>query len=84
MTSLMNLGAILAAISAGLFGAYLGRRAGLWAACALSAVAVAIQIGTTSKGGLYAGRLLLGYANGFLVTFSTVYTSEAAPAHLRG
>jgi Sugar (and other) transporter len=28
--------------------------------------------------------LLIGFANGFLVTFSNVYTAEAAPAHLRG
>jgi MFS family permease len=80
----MNLGAILAAICAGPFATFLSRRAGLWAACALGAVAVAVQIGTTSTGGLYAGRLLLGFSNGFLVTFSTVYCSEAAPAHLRG
>lgn len=80
----MNLGAVLAALSAGLFAAFLGRKAGLWAACVLSAVAVAVQIGTTSTAGLYTGRLLLGFANGFLVPFSTVYMSETAPAHLRG
>lgn len=39
---------------------------------------------TTSAGVLYFGRLLLGFANGFFVTFSNVYTAEAAPAHLRG
>jgi MFS family permease len=27
---------------------------------------------------------LLGFANGFLVTFSNIYTAEAAPAHMRG
>ncbi|KAJ5984128.1 hypothetical protein N7481_006227, partial [Penicillium waksmanii] len=35
-------------------------------------------------GVLYLGRLLLGFANGFLVTFSNIYTAEAAPAHMRG
>lgn len=30
------------------------------------------------------GRLILGFANGFLVTFSNIYTSEVSPAHLRG
>jgi MFS family permease len=82
--SLMTLGSFLSALVAGYFGTYLGRKPGLWVACLLSAVAAAIQIGTTSKGVLYFGRLLLGLANGFLVTFSTVYTSEAAPPHLRG
>lgn len=32
---------------------------------------------------MYIGRLILGLANGFLVTFSNIYTAEAAPAHLR-
>lgn len=69
---------------AGAFAARLGRKQGLWAACLINAVACAIQIATTNKGVLYFGRLLLGFANGFLVTFSNVYTSEASPAHLRG
>lgn len=33
---------------------------------------------------LYVGRLILGFANGFFVTFSNVYNAEASPAHLRG
>ena len=33
---------------------------------------------------LYVGRLILGFANGFFVTFSNVYTAEVSPAHLRG
>ncbi|KAH7121082.1 general substrate transporter [Dendryphion nanum] len=84
MTSLMSLGSFVSAIVAGLFAAYLGRKAGLWVACAVNAVSVAVLLATTSKAGLYVGRLLLGFANGFLVTFSNVYTAEAAPAHLRG
>ena len=47
-------------------------------------MACVIQITTTSKGVLYFGRLLLGFSNGFLVTFSNIYTSEVSPAHLRG
>lgn len=83
ITSLLSLGSFLSAIFAGFFGSYLGRKAGLWIACAVNAIAVAIQISNTSTGALYAGRLLLGFANGWLVTFSNVYTAEAAPAHLR-
>jgi MFS family permease len=49
----------------------------------LTAVGVAIQIGTTSWGVVYLGRLVLGVGNGFLVTFSNIYCAEAAPAHLR-
>ncbi|KAJ9611680.1 hypothetical protein H2200_004864 [Cladophialophora chaetospira] len=84
ISSLLTLGSFLSSLLAGVFGAYAGRKQAIWLACALNAVAVAIQIATTSNGAIYFGRLLLGLANGFLVTFSNVYTSEAAPAHLRG
>jgi MFS family permease len=79
----MNLGACASAIAAGSFSSHFGRRAALWLACLVCYIAVALQIGSTSKVGLYIGRLLLGFSNGFLVVFSTVYCSEAAPAHLR-
>jgi MFS family permease len=84
IASLLTLGSFLSALLAGSFAAYFGRRHGLWCACILNAVACAVQIGTDSVGPLYFGRLLLGIANGFLVTFSNVYTAEASPAHLRG
>ena len=84
MTSLMSLGSFVSAITAGLFATYFGRKTGLWIACALNAVAVAVQLGSSSTSGLYVGRLILGLANGYLTTFSTVYCTEAAPAHLRG
>jgi len=84
ISSLLTLGSFISSLLAGVFASFFGRKVGIWSACALNAVAVAIQIGTTSKGAIYFGRLLLGLANGFLVTFSNVYTSEASPAHLRG
>jgi MFS family permease len=84
IASLLTLGSFVSALLAGSFATYFGRRHGLWCACILNAVACAIQIGTDSVGALYVGRLLLGIANGFLVTFSNVYTAEASPAHLRG
>ncbi|KAF2258410.1 general substrate transporter [Lojkania enalia] len=84
ITSLLTLGSFVSSLCAGYFASFFGRREGLWAACILNAVAVGIQIGTDSAGVLYLGRLMLGFANGFLVTFSNVYTSEVAPAHLRG
>ncbi|CAE7001266.1 hypothetical protein PTNB85_09070 [Pyrenophora teres f. teres] len=83
MNSLLNLGSCVSAIIAGAFGAHFGRRKGLWLACVICLAAVSVQIGTTSKAGLYVGRLLLGFANAFFVVFSTIYCSEVAPAHLR-
>lgn len=84
ITSLLTLGSFVSSLVAGFFSAYLGRREALWLACVVNAVACGIQIGTSTPGVLYLGRLLLGFANGFLVTFSNIYTAEVAPAHMRG
>lgn len=84
ITSLLTLGSFVSSLVAGFFSIYLGRRAALWLACVVNAIACAIQIGAPSPGVLYLGRLLLGFANGFLVTFSNIYTAEVAPPHMRG
>jgi MFS family permease len=84
ISSLLTLGSFISSLAAGVFGIYFGRKKGIWLACVINAVAVVLQIATTRKEAIYIGRLLLGIANGFLVTFSNIYTSEAAPAHLRG
>lgn len=84
ITSLLTLGSFASSLVAGFFSSYLGRRQALWLACIVNAIACGIQIGTSSPGVLYLGRLLLGFANGFFVTFSNIYTAEAAPAHMRG
>ncbi|KAI1633046.1 general substrate transporter [Biscogniauxia mediterranea] len=81
--SLLTLGAFLSSLVAGVFAHFFGRKVALWLACVLNAVACVIQISTTDKVAIYIGRLVLGLANGFLVTFSNIYTAEAAPAHLR-
>lgn len=82
--SLLTLGAFLSSLVAGGFAHFFGRKTALWVACVLNTVACIIQITSSNKAAIYVGRLLLGLANGFLVTFSTIYTAEAAPAHLRG
>ncbi|KAI2614247.1 general substrate transporter [Hypoxylon fragiforme] len=87
--SLLTLGAFISSLVAGAFAHFFGRKVALWLACVLNAIACIIQIATTDKIALYMGRLILGLANGFLVTFSNIYaanvlaTAEAAPAHLR-
>ncbi|KAJ5380981.1 uncharacterized protein N7496_003409 [Penicillium cataractarum] len=84
ITSLLTLGSFVSSLVAGVFSTYLGRKYALWLACIVNAIACGIQIGTSTAGVLYLGRLLLGFANGFLVTFSNIYTAEVAPAHMRG
>ncbi|KAH8898375.1 general substrate transporter [Thozetella sp. PMI_491] len=83
INSLVTLGSFLSSLVAGLFAHYFGRKAGLWVACLFSCVGLAIQVGTTSPGVIYLGRLLLGMGNGWLAAFSNIYNTEAAPAHLR-
>ncbi|KKY20280.1 putative general substrate transporter [Diplodia seriata] len=83
ITSLLTLGSFISSLTAGVFAHFYGRKTALWTACVLNAVACIIQIATENKGAVYVGRLILGFANGFLVTFSNIYTSEASPAHLR-
>ncbi|XTI89786.1 general substrate transporter [Cenococcum geophilum] len=84
IASLLTLGSFVSSLAAGAFGSYFGRKSALWTACLLNAIACAIQIATTNAAVLYVGRLILGFANGFFVTFSNVYNAEASPAHLRG
>ncbi|KAK3328058.1 general substrate transporter [Cercophora scortea] len=82
--SLINVGGFLSAIAIYAFGSRFSRRVGLWIGCLLAIVSVSLMIGVASLGGLYAGRLLLGMSNGFLVPYSVMYMTESAPSLLRG
>ncbi|KAF2735622.1 general substrate transporter [Polyplosphaeria fusca] len=84
IASLLTLGSFVSSMTAGTFSHFFGRKMALWIACVLNAIACVIQITSTNDAAIYMGRLILGFANGFLVTFSNIYTSEASPAHLRG
>jgi sugar porter (SP) family MFS transporter len=84
ISSFLNVGTIIGTIATAPFAHKFGRRPAIWVASAVSLVACGVQLGATSLGGLYAGRIILGLSNGFFITFSNVYTVEAAPPHLRG
>ncbi|KAH7092340.1 general substrate transporter [Paraphoma chrysanthemicola] len=84
ISSLMTLGAFLSSSSAGIFATKMGRRECLWMASALCCMSNIVMMATTSLAGLYAGRLLIGIANGWYMTFSQLYIQESAPAHYRG
>ncbi|KAH8808626.1 MFS transporter [Xylogone sp. PMI_703] len=84
ISSFLNVGTIIGTILTGPFASRFGRRPAIWAACVVSIVACAVQVSTTSLGGLYAGRIILGLSNGFFITFSNIYAVEASPPHLRG
>jgi MFS family permease len=62
--SLMTLGAFIASGLSGPLAQILGRKSCLWIACVMCCVSDAIMMGSTSVGGLYLARLLIGLSNG--------------------
>ncbi|KAF4439877.1 monosaccharide transporter [Fusarium acutatum] len=84
ISSLMTMGAFISSSLAGFVAAKLGRKMCLWMACILCAVSNIIMMTTTHIGPLYVGRLLIGLANGYFMTFSQLYIQESSPAKYRG
>lgn len=84
ISSLMTLGAFLSSASAGLAAKYMGRKMSLWGACLLCIISNVIMMASTDIGALYVGRLLIGLANGWFMTFSQLYIQECSPARWRG
>ncbi|KAF1967381.1 monosaccharide transporter-like protein [Bimuria novae-zelandiae CBS 107.79] len=84
ISSLMTLGAFISSGTAGLIANRLGRRACLWMACLTCCVANIIMMTTTHIGALYVGRLVIGLANGYFMTFSQLYIQESSTAKYRG
>jgi MFS family permease len=77
ISSLMTLGAFISSGTAGLVANKFGRRACLWVACLTCCVANIIMMTTTHIGALYVGRLVIGFANGYFMTFSQLYIQES-------
>jgi len=84
ISSLMILGAFVSASAAGPIAKFIGRKTSIWAACVLCIISNVVMMTTTSIGGLYAGRLAIGLANGLFMTFAQLYLQECAPARYRG
>jgi SP family sugar:H+ symporter-like MFS transporter len=78
ISSLMTLGAFLSSACAGVGATKLGRRHCLWLASALCCISNIIMMATTNIAGLYIGRLLIGLANGWYMTFSQLYIQVSA------
>ena len=62
ISSLMTLGAFIAALSAGQMGWYINRRWSIFVGSVTCVASLLIMIFTTNFGALYFGRLLLGVA----------------------
>lgn len=80
----MTLGAFISSAFAGVAANKFGRKQCLWLACITCAVANIIMMTTTHIGALYVGRLIIGLANGYFMTFSQLYIQESSTAKYRG
>lgn len=80
----MTVGAFTGSLAAGPMAIKLGRKYCIWIACILCCGSNGIMQGTTNLGGIYAGRFLIGVANGFFMTFGQLYIQEVIPARYRG
>lgn len=69
----MLLSIVFIDLRAGPIANFIGRKASIWVACILCIVSNVVMMTTTSIGGLYAGRLVIGLANGLYMTFSQLY-----------
>ena len=99
ISSLMTVGAFTGSLMAGPMSIWLTRRWCIWVACLLCCASNGIMMGTTNLSGIYAGRFLIGVANGFYMvrhlasllrhadscqTFGQLYIQEVIPARYRG
>ncbi|KAI6254478.1 hypothetical protein MCOR27_010748 [Pyricularia oryzae] len=84
ISSLMTLGAFASSVCAGPAAARLSRRWCLWIASVLCCVANVMMMVTEDINVLYVGRLVIGLANGWFMTFSQLYIQETSPAKYRG
>lgn len=80
----MTLGAFISSGFAGLAAKKFGRKQCLWLACLTCTVANIIMMTTTHIAPLYVGRLIIGLANGYFMTFAQLYIQESSTAELRG
>ncbi|EOA88554.1 hypothetical protein ACJQWK_02089 [Exserohilum turcicum] len=84
ISSLMTLGAFISSATAGVPSTRFGRRMCLAAACIICFAANILMMATENIAALYAGRLIIGLANGYFMTFSQLYLQESSTAELRG
>ncbi|CAK7217087.1 hypothetical protein SCUCBS95973_003032 [Sporothrix curviconia] len=84
VTSIINVGEFVGAVSAFWIGQKIGLRGGLLLACIIVVIGTTLQVADTALGLLIAGRLVLGYAVGLISNFVPLYLADCAPARVRG
>lgn len=84
ITSILSVGTFIGALMGGGIAERIGRRPTIMLACLIFAVGVAVQVGTTTVGGLVAGRLVAGLGVGGVSATVVLYVSEISPRRVRG
>jgi MFS transporter, SP family, sugar:H+ symporter len=84
ITSLMNVGLVVGSFTLEFFTDRLGRRKNFVVGSVLAIGANLILILSTNSSAVIFGRFLFGVSNGLYIGFTSIYISEASPAHLRG
>lgn len=84
ITSILSAGTFIGALCGGAIAERIGRRTTIMLACLIFAVGVAVQVGTTTVGGLVAGRLVAGLGVGGVSSTVILYVSEISPRRVRG
>jgi sugar porter (SP) family MFS transporter len=83
ITSLVSAGMFISTFAAGWITNKIGRKGGIWIGIFLMIISVTLQIAVINEGALYAGRLILGLSNGFLIVSQQLYMQETMPSNLR-
>jgi len=84
ITSLLQVGLILASILLGFFSKWFGRRPGFFVASLLGYAGITVQIVVTTQWPIYIGRVLMGLSNGLYMNLLVLYTTEISTGSTRG
>ncbi|KAG7091343.1 hypothetical protein E1B28_010386 [Marasmius oreades] len=84
MTAVLELGALMGALIAGVFTDRYSRGSSMFVACLVFCIGSAFQCGATRLGHLFLGRAIGGVGVGALSMLSPLYMAEISPPEVRG
>ncbi|KAJ3980347.1 general substrate transporter [Lentinula detonsa] len=84
MTAILELGALIGALCAGIFADSYSRRFSIFISCIIFCIGSTFQCGAQSLLQLFIGRAIGGVGVGALSTLSPLYMAEISPPEVRG